>query len=307
MAHLTKQEIFPSLPLQAWEDTKDTLQLYLQIIGKIRLALMPRRNHWWNVTLYVTSRGLATSPIPYDDFTFDIQFDFFDHELKITCIEGSQGIINLEDGLSVAEFYDQVFATLEALGIRLKISARPYENKSTIPFEKDYMHNSYDIEWVHRYWQILVQVDKVFKEFSGRFYGKTSPVHLFWHSMDLVITRFSGKKAPLSKPKNIVEKDAYSHELISFGFWPGDENVRGAAFYSYTYPAPAGIEKEVLMPQAAQWINQNGSPMALMMYDDLRHEENQEQVLLDFLESSYLAGARRAGWEIEELRVPALR
>lgn len=305
MAHLIKQEIFPALPLQAWEDTKDTLQLYLQIIGKIRLALTPPLNHWWHAALYVTSRGLTTSPIPYDDFTFDINFDFIDHELRITCNEGSQGIIQLEDNLSVADFYEQVMSTLWALGVKVTINTKPYRHQSARPFEKDVLNRSYDLEWVHRYWQILVQADKIFKEFSGRFYGKSSPVQLYWSNMDLVLSRFSGRKAPSVKLTNLVDKKAYSHEVINFGFWPGDANMRAAAFYSCTYPSPPGIIHETLLPSSAQWIYQREQPMAILLYDDLRKEENQEELLLDFLESSYLAGAKSANWDIKSLTAPS--
>jgi hypothetical protein len=295
-------EIFPPLPLEGWESSKDTLHLFLQIVGKIKLALMPRKNHWWFITLYVTPRGLETSSIPFGDEDFEIYFDLIDHQLIINTSEGQQRKIDLKNGLSVSEFYRKLFYYLKELGIEVKILAAPYLNKSKEPFETDYLHASYDRDYIHRYWKILLEIDTVMKEFSGRFYGKTSPVQLFWHSMDLVLTRFSGKRAPELKGASISDMDAYSHEVISFGFWPGDDELKEPAFYSYTYPAPNGLTDEKLMPEDALWIKRKGNPMALLKYEDLRKKENPKQILLDFLESAYQAGAKKAGWNIEELQ-----
>jgi hypothetical protein len=299
--------IFPSLPLEKWETSKDTLHLYLQIIGKIKLALMPRKNHWWFITLYVTPRGIETSSIPYGDEDFEIIFDFIDHELIINTSEGQQRKIELNNGLSVAEFYQALFNHLRDLGIEIKIKPLPYLNKSKVPFQADHLHNSYDKEYIHRYWKILLETDTIMKEFSGRFYGKTSPVQLFWHSLDLVVTRFSGRRAPELKNASISDRDAYSHEVISFGFWPGDDEIREAAFYSYTYPSPDGLIKEKLVPQKAFWIERKGSPLALLKYEDLRKEKDPKQALLDFMESAYQAGAKRAGWDLEEFKVKPLQ
>lgn len=300
------QELFPSLPLETWEDTKNTVHLYTQIVGKIRLALMPRKNHWWYITLYVNARGLGTSPIPYDNFTFEINFDFIDHTLNLISSRGTVRSFSLHTGLSVAEFYQQLFSLLEGEGIQVKILAKPYDCLTTEPFKRITKYASYDKEYVQRFWHVLVQVDQMMKEFSGRFYGKTCPVHLYWHHFDLTVTRFSGKRGPEVPFKTVADKDAYSHEVISAGFWPGDENVRGAAFYSYTYPSPEGLDQEPLLPAAAQWVNSNGSPMALLMYDDLRKENNPKQAILDFLESTYQAGAKRAKWDIEDFKVMSL-
>ncbi|WP_242920263.1 DUF5996 family protein [Pontibacter liquoris] len=294
---------FPPLPLLGWEATKDTLHLYLQVVGKIRLMQMPRRNHWWNITLYVTSRGLGTGPIPYKFYTFEIDFDFIDHQLLIHTSTGASEVIMLQDGLTVSEFYTSVMKALEVLGIHVEILAKPYDNKSTIPFAEDHTHASYDAEWVNRYWRVLVTVDQVLKEFSGRYYGKTCPVHLYWHHLDLTVTRFSGKSLPVPKDASVVEKDAYSHEVISFGFWPGDDQVRFPAFYSYTFPSPQGLDLEPLHPKIAHWVDSNGSPMAILNYEELRELEHPRQALLDFLESAYQAGARLAGWPEEELKV----
>lgn len=299
-------EIFPPLPLTAWESTKDTLHLYLQIVGKIRLALAPRKNHWWFITLYVTKRGLATSAIHYKNYCFEIEFDFLDHELAVSTSRGDTRKFDLYDGLTVAQFYQQLFQILNELDIKVGIKEKPYDNKSKEPFAECVNYASYDTDYVHRFWVILVQVDMVFKEFSGRFYGKVSPTQLYWHHMDLTVTRFSGRRAPALQGGTLADRDAYSHEVISAGFWAGDDNVRDPAFYCYTYPAPAAIDQEPLAPASASWVDNNGSPMALLMYDDLRKEPDPKAALLAFLESSYQAGAKLAGWDIEELTVQPL-
>ncbi len=299
--------VFPPLPLNDWEKTKDTLHLYLQIIGKIRLKQMPYKNHWWHVTLYLTSRGLTTHPIPYHSYSFQIDFDFISHQLIITTSLGATEIIQLQDGLSVAQFYTSVFKALDTLGIQVAILAKPYDNKSNIPFAQDHAHATYDKEYVTRYWRILSVVEGILQEFSGRFYGKTCPVQLYWHHIDLVVTRFSGRALPSRPEASIVEKEAYSHEVISFGFWPGDDQLRFPAFYSYTYPSPHGLDEEILLPKGAGWIQSNGSPLAILKYDDLRQEEAPKQALLDFLESAYQAGAGLAGWPIDELRATPLQ
>jgi Family of unknown function (DUF5996) len=236
----TMRETFPPLPLEEWEDTKNTLHRFVQIVGKIRLASAPHANHWWHVTLYVTTRGLTTSPMPYGDITFAIDFDFIDHRLVISTSSGAMESFALE-GLSVAQFYEQVFSTLSQLGIEVAIVPTPYDLIPAEPFTTNTIHAAYDKEYVNRYWRILVQVDMVFKEFSGRFTGKTSPVQLFWHSFDLAVTRFSGRRAPEREGADRATREAYSHEVISFGFWPGAVNIRAPAFYPYTAPEPAGL------------------------------------------------------------------
>ncbi len=298
---------YPPLPLKEWEPTKETLHLFLQIIGKIRLKLMPRRNHWWNVTLYVTSRGLGTGPMPYKANTIEIDFDFIAHQLKLRSSTGDTKSIALQDGLSVGAFYTQVMEALAGLGIQVKILAKPYDLKTKTPFAEDNEHATYKPEQANRYWRVLATVDQVMKEFSGRFYGKTCPVHLYWHHFDLTVTRFSGKRLPVRKDASVVEKDGYSHEVISFGFWPGDDKVPFPAFYSYTYPSPPGLEKEPLQPAQAKWEDAGGSPMAMLNYEELRLLDNPRQALLDFLESSYQAGAKLAGWPREELLVKPLK
>ena len=299
-------ETFPPLPFEEWEDTKNTLHRFAQIVGKIRLASAPHTNHWWHVPFYVSTRGLTTSPMPHGDTTFAIDFDFIDHRLVITTSAGAIESFALE-GLSVARFYDQLFSTLSRLGIEVAIVATPYALTPAEHFATDTTHASYGKEYINRYWRILVQTDMVFKKFSGRFTGKTSPVHLFWHSFDLAVTRFSGRRAPEREGADRATREAYSHEVISFGFWPGDANVRAPAFYSYTAPEPAGLADQPLQPEEAFWADADGSSMAMLMYDDLRRMASPKTALLDFLDSAYHAGARTAGWDEEALATIKVR
>jgi hypothetical protein len=300
----------PELPLEQWEKTKMTLHLYLQIVGKIKLKVMPRKNHWWNITLFVNAKGITTRSMFNGEESFEIQFNFINHRLEIITSKGENEWFYLYDGLTVADFYSNLFRALEKLGIEVTILAKPYSlpdaNPITTPFADLRQYAAYQKQYVDRFWKILLWIDDVFNEFSGRYYGKTCPVQMYWHHMDIAITRFSGKKIPLGNGMSIANKDAYSHEVISFGFWAGDENVPGPAFYSYTYPAPEGLDKEPLQPSTAYWANSNGSPMALLMYDDLRNEDDPRQALLDFLESAYTSGATLANWNINEMKVPDL-
>lgn len=290
---------FPEMPLDAWRPTKNTLHLYLQIVGKIRLKTHPQLNHWWHVPFYVSPRGLTTRTIPQDGGGFEIEFDFHDHELKIRTSDGRVEDFALYDGLTVADFYESVLANLAKLGIKPHIWAVPYEAPSTTPFPDDHENKSYDKLYVERFHRILVEVNGIFEEFRGRFCGKSTPVHLFWHSFDLALTRFSGKAAPPMPDANIVASRAYSHEVISFGFWFGDDkenSVAAPAFYSYTAPKPDGLEKEPLKPESAFWTPDGG--LALLMYDHVRSSGNAREQIFDFLESAYQAGAKRAGWDI---------
>ena len=298
-ADSTAKSVFAALPFDEWESTKETLHRYAQIVGKVRLGCCAPLNHWWNVTLHVSSRGLSTGPNPYGGLTFEVDFDFVTHELKVSTSEGGAFSFALDDGLSVAGFYKKLFSGLEALGIGLSINTDPFDIGGE-PLDKDVRHASYDRDYVERYWRILMRVDQVFREFAGRFNGKQSPVQLFWHSFDLAVTRFSGRRAPEREGADRVTREAYSHEVVSFGFWPGDRNVRAPAFYSYTAPEPEGLTDEPLRPEAASWAPQGGT--ALLMYDDLRSMDSPKSALLEFLESAYLAGARTAGWEVEALR-----
>lgn len=296
---------YPQIPLEAWRPTKNTLHLYCQIVGKIRLALHPRLNHWWHVSLYVTPRGLSTHTIPYKNGSFEIEFDFCSHVLEIRTSDGRVEDFALYDGLAVADFYRSVFENLAKLGIEAKIRPIPYEAPSTTPFHEDLENCTYDRVYVQRFHKTLVAVDDILEEFRGRFLGKSTPVHMFWHSFDLALTRFSGKRVPVREGANRVEREAYSHEVISFGFWFGDDNVPAPAFYSYTAPEPAGLADEPLSPAGARWQESNGAHLALLMYEDVRAAENPRAAALKFLESAYQAGAKSAGWDVEQLALAA--
>ncbi len=300
-------ETFSNIPLEAWRPTKNTLHLYCQIVGKIRLAMHPRINHWWHVPLYVSPRGLTTRTIPHKGWSFEIEFDFRSHELKIHTSDGRSEDFALFDGLTVADFYSSIFSNLAKLGIKPSIKAVPYEAPSKTPFAEDTDNKSYDKEYVERFHTTLVAVDDVLEEFRGRFIGKSTPVHLFWHSFDLALTRFSGKRAPVREGAGMVEREAYSHEVISFGFWFGDDKVPAPAFYSYTAPEPAGLADEPLSPASASWQEANSSHMALLMYDQMRTSEDPRAMALEFLESAYQAGAKRAGWNVEQFQLRPLR
>ncbi|HEX6982514.1 MAG TPA: DUF5996 family protein [Balneolaceae bacterium] len=292
---------FPPLPLNEWEDSKKTLHLYCQIVGKIRMELSPPQNHWWHVPLYVNTQGLETGSIPNQNHRFEINFNFIDHRIAVSTSLGDEKRFNLHDGLSVADFYQKLFSILDDFNIKADILAKPYDQPFNTPFAEDREHARYDKKYVERYWHILAETDRIFKIFNRNFCGKACPVQLYWHSFDLALTRFSGREAPPMPDAGPVDQEAYSHEVISFGFWAGDEDLRNPAFYSYTYPAPGGLDEMPLKPESAEWVEQNGSPMALLMYDDVRNAENPEQTLLDFLESAYRVGAEKADWNMEKL------
>jgi hypothetical protein len=300
----------PDLPLKEWEQTKHTLHLFFQIVGKVKLALQPRKNHWWGITLHIGPTGFTTRPVPFNNGLdrFEISFNFLEHRLELVSSSEKSGSFPLEDGLSVPVFQENLFGLLADAGIAAQIRGEPYDIPGiTKPFSRLETYNTYQREYVRRFWKIMTWVDGVFEEFSGRFYGKTSPVHLYWHHMDLAVTRFSGKKGPKPDPSaRISDKDAYSHEVISFGFWAGDDQVPAPAFYSYTYPLPNGLDREPLEPEQAKWVESNGSPMAVLFYDDIRSVENPRKALFDFLETAYRAGAKHAKWDIQELTVPPL-
>ena len=299
---------FPEIPLEAWRPTKNTLHLYCQIVGKIRLAMHPRLNHWWHVPLYVSPRGLTTRTIPFRGGNFEIEFDFCSHELKIYTSGGKTEDFALYDGLTVADFYSSLMSNLAKLDIEPKIRPIPYEAPSTTPFAEDTDNRSYDKIFVERFHEILVAVDDILQEFRGRFLGKSTPVHMFWHSFDLALTRFSGRSAPVREGANVVEREAYSHEVISFGFWFGDDKtVPAPAFYSYTAPEPVGLADEPLTPETARWAESNGAHLALLMYDDVRGVDDPQSDVLDFFESAYRAGAKRAGWDAASLAMKASR
>jgi hypothetical protein len=248
---------WPSLPLAEWRDTCATLQLWTQIVGKIRLAQAPMVNHWWQVPLYLTARGLTTSPMPCGVRTFQIDFDFIDHRLIVACSDGVTRSLALEPR-PVAEFYRQLMAELATLGIPVRIWTMPVEIADAIPFDQDFIHASYDKDYVNRFWRILVQCDRVLQSFRSRFVGKVSSVHFFWGSFDLAVTRFSGRRAPdhpgtAPHLANWVMREAYSHEVSSCGFWPGGGSLASPAFYSYAYPQPPGFADASVRPVGAYW------------------------------------------------------
>ena len=293
-SNLDAAEIWPSLPLEAWKDTYATLHMWMQIVGKIRLAQSPLVNHWLNVPLYVTPRGLTTSAIPYGTKAFEIDFDFIEHQLIINTSDGATRSIALYSR-SVADFYQELMATLRALELEVNIHAKPDEVPNPIPFAEDHEHAAYDAQYANQCWRILVQVDKVFKEFRSRFIGKSSPVHFFWGSFDLAVTRFSGRRAPTREGADAITREAYSHEVISHGFWPGSGNINAPAFYSYTAPEPAGLAKEAIRPTSA-FYNPETSGF-ILLYEHIRQADKPEQVLMEFLQSTYEAGANLAKWD----------
>ncbi|MDT4965625.1 MAG: hypothetical protein QOJ64_362 [Acidobacteriota bacterium] len=291
-------EVWPSLPLEEWKDTYATLHMWTQIVGKIRLRLSPPINHWWQVPLYVDARGLTTSAMPYGSRTLQIGFDFIDHQLLIETGEGASRRLTLEPR-SVADFYRELMTSLRSLDIEVKISPRPDEVPNPIPFAEDEEHAAYDAEYANRCWRILVQAHRVFEEFRARFIGKCSPVHFFWGSFDLAVTRFSGRPAPPREGADKITAEAYSHEVISHGFWPGSGPVKDAAFYSYTAPAPSGLDKAPIRPAAA-FYSTDASEF-LFMYDDVRRADSPDAALMDFLQSTYEAGADLANWDRRSL------
>ena len=294
-AALSEMEL-PPLPLEEWEDTKETLHRYAQVVGKVRMELSPPRNHWWHVTLYVTPRGLTTGPIPYPAGTFDVSFDLLENRLVVTTSEDRDFGFALDD-LPVAEFYGRLFGGLDSLGIDASINTRPFDLEDEHTLEENTHHRACDRTHVRRYHQVLSWADQVLKEYAGRFNGKQSPVQLYWHSFDLAVTRFSGKRTHLPEGTDPVTREAYSHEVISCGFWPGDAKVREPAFYAYTAPEPEGLTDQPLKMEEASW--QEGGT-ALLTYEAVRACDSPKDALLRFLESAYQAGAKTANWDAED-------
>jgi len=293
--------LWPSLPLSEWKDTYATLHMWTQVVGKIRLALTPLVNHWWNVPLYVSARGLNTSAMHYGDRTLEIEFDFTDHLLRISCSDGMTRTLPLEPR-SVADFYREVLRLLREVGVEVKIWTTPVEIPDPVPFEQDTAHASYDPEYAHRFWRILSISARVLEEFRARFVGKCSPVHFFWGSFDLAVTRFSGRTAPERPGADSITREAYSHEVISHGFWPGAGPLGAAAFYSYTAPEPPGLKEAAIRPASAFYSNELSE--FLLMYEDVRLADAPEAALMEFLQSTYEAGANLANWDRAALERP---
>jgi hypothetical protein len=291
-------DAWPALPYDAWRATCTTLHMWTQIVGKVRLALAPHVNHWWQVPLYVSARGLTTTAIPYGDSSFEMEFDFIDHVLAIRTCNGESRIVMLEPK-SVAAFHAEVMAALASLGLAVRIWTMPQEVVDPIPFDKDTVHAAYERDPVERCWRVLRSVDAVLKEFRGSFIGKVSPVHFFWGSFDLCVTRFSGRRAPPMPKADKVTQEAYSHEVSSVGWWPGDPTTPYPAFYAYASPEPAGFADARVLPAAAFYDRDAGQ--FRLKYDDVRTAASPRQTLLNFCQSTYEAAATPAAWNRREL------
>jgi hypothetical protein len=287
-------DCWPALPLDSWRDTCATLHMWTQIVGKVRLALTPLVNHWWNVPLYVSPRGLTTSNIPYGSRSIEIHFDFLGDRLVLECSDGLVKELPLRP-MAVADFYREFMEMLRSAGVEVKIWRMPVEIPDPIPFDEDRVHATYDAERVKIFWTILRSVDAVFHEFRAGFVGKASPVHFFWGSFDLAVTRFSGRKAPERPGADSITREAYSHEASSVGWWPGTGAMSGPAFYSYAAPAPQGFKDARVRPAAARYDETLGE--FLLAYDDVRSAQSPSAALLDFCQSTYDAAADLGKWD----------
>jgi len=291
-------ECWPVLLLDSWRDTYATLHMWTQMVGKVRLRLTPLVNHWWNVPLYVTAQGLTTSRIPYGPRAFELWFDFLRHQFVLETSDGIRKTLPLAPR-SVAEFYGEFMAMLRSAGIEVKIWPMPVEIPNPIQFDEDHVHRSYDPAAVERFWRILLSVDSIFTQFRSDFIGKSSPVHFFWGSFDLAVTRFSGRRAPERPAADAITREAYSHEVSSVGFWPGGGDVKDAAFYSYTAPEPLGFKETRVRPMAARYDRKVSE--YLLMYEDVRKAESPTASLLEFCQSTYEAGATLGQWDRKAL------
>ncbi len=291
---IDRPECWPDLPLDSWRDTYATLHMWTQIVGKIRLRLTPLVNHWWNVPLYVTARGLTTSRIPYGERAFELCFDFLAHELVLETNDGTVKRLALRP-MTVADFYRDCLAMVRSAGMDVHIWRMPVEIPNPIAFDEDRVHSAYDPERVERFWRILLSADAVLQEFRARFIGKSSPVHFFWGSFDLAVTRFSGRRAPVRPGADAMTREAYSHEVSSVGFWPGGSGVNGPAFYSYAAPEPEGFRTAKVQPAAARYDAQLGE--YLLMYDEVRAAESPSAALMAFCQSTYEAAANLGKWD----------
>jgi Family of unknown function (DUF5996) len=291
---LSKDEAWPALPFDEWKDTFATLHMWMQVVGKVRLELSPHMNHWWEVPLYVGARGLTTSPIPYRLGIFEVEFDFFEHVLRIVTSQGQTKVIRLAPK-TVAGFYAEFMATVHSLGIEVNIWPMPVEIPDPIRFDEDTVHASYDPAYANRFWRILVTVDTMLKQFRARFIGKSSPVHFFWGSFDMAVTRFSGRPAPERPGADKITRVAYSHEVISAGWWPGGGDFKSPAFYAYAAPEPAGFRESPAKPPKASYDPKLSE--FILSYDDVRNETDPKATLMDFLQSTYESGANLGKWD----------
>ena len=293
-------QVWPSLPLDEWKDTYATLHMWTQIVGKTRLALAPNENHWWHVTLYVSARGLTTTPIPHGTTVFEVELDFIDHRLTVLTSDGRTRGIELRPR-SVADFYHEYVTVLGDLGLSARFRPVPDEVERPIPFAEDRQHASYDPEQAHRFWRVLLQADRILKRFRGRFVGKSSPVHFFWGSFDLALTRFSGRRAPARPDANRMMREAMSHEEISVGFWPGSGSVQQPTFYAYAAPEPPGFPATPMRPPAEY---RREISNFILPYESVRTSATPDDMVLAFFQSTYAAAADLAGWDRAMLERP---
>lgn len=298
----SRPSAWPELPYADWRPTKETLHRYTQIVGKVRLALVPPRNHWWHVTLAVTTRGLSTGPMPDGDRDVEIAFDLVDHRLVVTTSDGDDRSFALADRPDCADFYAQLFAILDELGVDVGIRTGAYDLGDSPALSDDRVNGTYDADAVTRFWRVLGSTRRVLDRLGTGYEGKASPVHLFWHSFDLAHARYSGRRAPVAEGADAVTAEAYSREVIAFGFWPGDERTtQYPAFYSYTAPEPADLTAHALRPDAATWSASGGGHLALLPYDAVRGADDPAGELLAFYESAFAAGATSANWSAADL------
>jgi hypothetical protein len=300
---LSPEDAWPTLPLAAWEPTRATLHRWMQIVGKTRLAFAPMQNHWWQVVLYASARGMTTTPMPHGERTIEVEFDFIDHRLIARASDGGVAALPLVP-ISVADFYEEYRELLRSLGVKLRIWPRPVEIANALPFPLDREHAAYDADASRRFWRIIAQTDRVLKEFRGRFLGKCSPVHFWWGSFDLACTRFSGRLAPrhpggIPNMADAVTREAYSHECISVGWWPGSAPVLEPAFYAYAYPEPAGCPEAKIRPAAAGY--NMGLRQWILPYEAVRLAPNRDAALLEFAQSTYDVAADLGGWDRKAL------
>ncbi|QMV17681.1 hypothetical protein GOB94_02405 [Granulicella sp. 5B5] len=287
-------ELWPELRWEDWAATAETLHMWTQIVGKTRLALHPMEAQWWNVPLYVSARGLSTAAMPYGSEMLEIEFDFLEHRLWFRLSTGATASMALR-AQSVAEFYAEYLKTLAGIGCAVTLWPVPVELKEPIPFAEDMQHCSYDPEMARRFWRVLMSADQVFQRFTAKFVGKVSPVHFFWGSFDLAVTRFSGRPAPVREGADAITREAYSQEVISAGFWPGNGGYGKAAFYCYAAPAPQGLSAAAIEPAEAKY--DEGLGEFIYLYEEMRKSASPEVALMSFLESTYVAGATLAGWD----------
>jgi uncharacterized protein DUF5996 len=298
-------DAWPALPYEDWRPTKETLHRFTQIVGKVRMALVPPQNHWWHVTLRVSAHGLTTGPMPYRGLWAEVEFDFVDHRVHLRTSEGRQATIALRDRVPCARFYADLFSALHDVGVDVEILGQPFDLGDSPAFADDTLHDSYDADAVERFWRILRSTDEVLARFASGFSGNASPTHLFWHSFDLAHARFSGRRAPAIPGADPVTAEAYSHEVIAFGWWPGDERrTPFPAFYSYTAPEPGGLRDQPLEPAGARWQDTGAGSLAVLPYDAVRAAPDPAAALAAFLESAYRAGTAAAGWDAAALARP---